>query len=62
MLADSALVAALEEAAALGVAVSLCPTGLADAAIDPPPVPEAERYGLVTLLAELEDDARLLVI
>ncbi|WP_281253117.1 hypothetical protein [Sphingomonas spermidinifaciens] len=44
------------------MAVSLCPTGLADAAIDPPPVPEAERYGLVTLLAELEDDARLLVI
>lgn len=60
-LADPALRDAVAEAQGLGVTVSLCPTGLADHGVDPAVLPGAESFGLVALLAELPDDARLVM-
>lgn len=62
LLANPALEDAIGAARQLGAALSLCPTGLADHALDPPPFPDADRCGLIGLLAELADDARLVVL
>lgn len=62
VLGDRAVTIAVEDACALGAVLSLCPTGLADHAALPPRFPDADRYGLVSLLGELADDARLVVI
>ncbi len=62
LLGDPAVTTAVEDACALGAVLSLCPTGLADHAAVPPPFPDADRCGLVSLLGELADDARLVAI
>jgi hypothetical protein len=62
LLADPALTAAIAAACDLGATLSLCPTGLADHPLVPPPFPGADRCGLVALLGELADDARLVAI
>lgn len=62
LLRDPAIGSAIGEARALGAVLSLCPTGLADHRLEPGPFPDAERYGLITLLARLDDDARLVVV
>ncbi|WP_315760560.1 hypothetical protein [Sphingomonas sp. Y38-1Y] len=62
MLAVPAVLDALIELRTLGVVVSICPTGLADLYAVASPLPDAESIGLVTLLAELPDDARLVVV
>lgn len=61
-LADPTFLAAIDEARALGVVVTLCPTGLADRGLAPTMLADADRIGLVALLAELADDARLVVV
>lgn len=53
---------ALDDAEALGVLLSICPTGAADYRIDTSIRPNADRFGLVALLAMMPDDARLVVI
>ncbi len=61
LLSDAATIAAIEQVRSLGAVLTLCPTGLADAGLTPPPFPDADRCGLVSLLAEAGDDARLLM-
>lgn len=59
---DPAITTAIAEACDLGTVLSLCPTGLADHAAVPPPFPDADRCGMVALLGELADEARLIAI
>lgn len=61
-LSDQRFIEAIEEVRALGGVVTLCPTGVAEQSIEPEPFPDADRIGLVALLAELPDDARLVVV
>lgn len=62
LLGDAGMIAAIEQVCSLGAVLSLCPTGLADAGLTPLPFPDADRCGLLSLLGEAGDDARLLVI
>jgi hypothetical protein len=61
LLSSPASRADLVEVAALGVCITICPTGIADRGIDPALPFEAEMIGIVALLAEIPGDARLIV-
>lgn len=62
VLASADVAQALDNARALGVVITVCPSGLADHGVMPPEFDDVDAIGLVALMGEIPDTTRLVVV